>query len=291
LSDDSSALREIAAKLDQLAQRSGEQSHWLWQSCQLLLASQQATSLLLEDFLPATNPRYRDPLRLCATPGQVFSQHNEDAIIAEIFRRIGIEHRTFLEIGAGDGSENTSRLLLELGWSGTWVEGAPEAAATIRANFAGPIGQGRLTFQEALLTAETVDEVVASVDGDTLDYLAMDIDQNTYHIWKALDRLRPRVVCIEYNASFPASVDWVAPYDPAKLWDGRNRFGASLKAMERLGEEKGYALVGCDLRGVNAFFVRKDQDLALFAAPFTAENHYEPPRYPMAGTAHRGHPS
>jgi hypothetical protein len=40
-----------------------------------------------------------------------------------------------------------------------------------------------------------------------------------------------------------------------------------------------YSLVGCDLGGTNAFFVRNDLLGDKFAAPFTSENHYEPPRY------------
>ena len=34
--------------------------------------------------------------------------------------------------------------------------------------------------------------------------------------------------------------------------------GASLAALNHLAEEKGYALLGCDSKGVNAFFIRKD---------------------------------
>ena len=38
-------------------------------------------------------------------------------------------------------------------------------------------------------------------------------------------------------------------------------------------------MVGCNYTGVTAFFVRDDLVGDHFAAPFTAENHYEPPRY------------
>jgi hypothetical protein len=44
----------------------------------------------------------------------------------------------------------------------------------------------------------------------------------------------------------------------------------------------GYALVGCNFTGVNAFFVREDLCGDRFAQPFTAENHYEPTRYGLA---------
>jgi hypothetical protein len=35
-------------------------------------------------------------------------------------------------------------------------------------------------------------------------------------------------------------------------------YGASLRALELLGARKGYALVGCNSAGNNAFFVRRD---------------------------------
>ena len=56
-------------------------------------------------------------------------------------------------------------------------------------------------------------------------------------------------------------------------------FGASLKAFEKLAQEIGYRLVGCDLTGSDAFFVREDLVGKKFCEPFTAENHYEPMRY------------
>ena len=71
---------------------------------------------------------------------------------------------------------------------------------------------------------------------------------------------------------------WVVPECPRGIWDGSRCYGASLKALELLGTEMGYALVGCDFCGVNSFFVRKDLVGDRFAEPFTSENHYEPPR-------------
>ena len=38
----------------------------------------------------------------------------------------------------------------------------------------------------------------------------------------------------------------------------RSYYGASLKALEKLGRKKKYTLVGVDKNGVNAFFVRND---------------------------------
>jgi hypothetical protein len=86
-------------------------------------------------------------------------------------------------------------------------------------------------------------------------------------------------VAIEYNASFKQSVACTVPYSPTAIWGQTNYFGCSLKALEYLGREKAYTLVGCNYTGVTAFLVRDELVQDRFLAPFTSENHYEPPRY------------
>ena len=61
-------------------------------------------------------------------------------------------------------------------------------------------------------------------------------------------------------------------------------------ALERLGRRKGYTLVGCDSRGVNAFFVRDDLCAGRFAARPVAAL-YRPPRFGVRVDGRRiGHP-
>ena len=134
------------------------------------------------------------------------------------------------------------------------------------------------------MTAENVQELLEGAGvPDEFDLLSLDVDRNTYWIWAALRRYHPRAVVVEYNAAYPPEQEWVVPYAAQEIWDGSLNFGASLKAYEKLAAELGYCLVGCELAGVNAFFVRQDLCGAeLFRAPYTAENHYEPPRYFLA---------
>ena len=120
-----------------------------------------------------------------------------------------------------------------------------------------------------------------------VDVLSLDVDQNTSHIWRALPPRRFRVACVEYNASVPPSVAWEVPYVADKPWDGTSRFGAGLKVLEQIGEQQGLKLVGCDIRGTNALFAAADEVGDKFAEPFTAEHHFQPPRYEL--TQHRGH--
>jgi len=226
------------------------------------------------------SPKYQDRKRLNRHEYKVFSQTGEDGAIAEIFRRIGTTNRIFAECAPGDGVENNTHYLLVLGWKGLWVEASPKHARRIRESFAQRIKDGALTLRQELVTVENIESLLdaASLPAE-LDLLSIDLDGNDYWIWKAVRHYRPRVVVIEYNAIFPPGCSWVVPYAANTSWDQAANYGASLTSLELLGAEKGYKLVGCTLAGNNAFFVREDLAGDLFCDPFTAGNHYEPPRY------------
>jgi hypothetical protein len=224
--------------------------------------------------------RYASPKRLNRFGWRAFSQTDEDGMIQEIFRRIGATGRRFLEIGAGDGLENNTAYLLACGWSGTWIESDPGCCAAILRNCDAAIRDGRLAVIGAAATPDGIDELIrdSGLAGE-IDLLSLDIDGNDYHVLCRIEAVRPRVVVLEYNASYRPPVRWIMNYDPDHRWDGTNYFGASLNAYHDLMAERGYALVGCNLAGVNAFFVRADLAADRFAAPFDVENHFEPPRF------------
>ena len=240
-----------------------------------------------QDFELSQHPRYSHPKRLLKYAFQASSQNGEDGIIREIFNRIGTTDRTFVEIGIGDGNENNTAFLLSQGWSGYWIDGSSKFEQMIQSyQWA---RDSRIKGISAMVTQENA---AGLLDGlgvpEEFDLLSLDIDQNTYHVWKALERYKPRVVVVEYNAAFPPDVAWAIPYNPSAVWNTTQNFGASLKAFELLGSGRGYNLVGCDFVGINAFFVRQDLCGEHFLAPYSAENHYEPLRY--HAHQHRGHP-
>lgn len=224
---------------------------------------------------------------ITARTEQVFSQASEDGCIAYIFEKIGARNRRFIEIGVGDGCENSTRLLLLQGWTGLWMEADPVEARKLRNNFAAEIATGQLRVVEQIITAENVRSLITEQDSQ-VDLLSVDIDMNTYYVWEALANVDARVVCIEYNASFPPSVDFVVPYDPNSSWSRTNWFGASLKALDRLANSKSMSLVGCDFFGINAYFVADSEAGAVSPGPYTPEHHHQPPRYNLLQK--RGHP-
>ena len=250
-------------------------------------AKETAHADLLRE-ITGSDARLSDPKRLYRAYSQVYSQHCEDGYLAEIFSRIGLNSSTIIEIGVGNGLENTTRFLLEQGWTGVWIEGNPDHVSEIRHLFREFIEQGSLKVIELLATAENINAALDHINApDSFDLISIDVDFNTSHIWRALNRTG-RVCCIEYNGSIPPSAAVEVPYDPNGAWDGTNFFGAGLKVIEQIGRLKGMALVGCELQGVNAYLVSSDETGDHFSAPFTAENHYETPKYSLL--AHIGHP-
>lgn len=231
--------------------------------------------------------RYNNPLSLARYNRRMYSQQGEDGVIAEIFRRVGTQDCYFVEIGIGDGSENTTRFLLESGWRGLWIEGDPELSRKAEALMRDYIRSGRLKVVNSFVTVDNVNDLLDTHDvSQAFDYLSVDIDYNTSHVWRAINR-RSRVACIEYNCTMPANLPMEVPYDADAAWDGTAWYGASLKTFEEIGRHKGLALVGCDLVGVNAYFVNHPEAEGKFVAPFTSETHFEPPRFYPFGAQHR----
>jgi len=237
------------------------------------------------------NPRYRNPKALGGFGAKSYSQNDEDGIIAEIFNRIGSTNKTFVEFGVGLGLESNAFNLLLKGWNGLWIEGSPDYCQSIRKGLTKTLASGQLKLENSFIVVENINDLIAKhIKDKEIDLLSVDIDGNDYHIWNAINCINPRVVIFEYNAKILPDVSWCMAYKPDYAWDGSDTFGASLKFLEEKLDARGYALVGCNLTGVNAFFIRKDLLQDYFLAPYTAENHYEPPRYYLSSLQY-GHPS
>lgn len=227
-----------------------------------------------------SEPRRRVEGHLAHYEHQIFSQSGEDGILREIFKRLGISKGTFVEFGIGDGLENNTAALLIQGWSGLWMDGSQESIAKVKSDYSRIIAEGRLKLKQAFVTSLTIEQLLSEHGVPReFDLLSIDIDGNDYWVWKAIRQFRPKVIVAEYNAIFPPGVSWTIAENHNHSWRMDSHMGASLEALWRLGKEKGYCLVGCNLAGVNAFFVRDDLAANHFGNDFSCERHYEPPRY------------
>lgn len=241
------------------------------------------TKIAISEHIAGLQSEYRGTRRLEAHGFRVYSQGDEDGIIQEIFLRIGATDRRFVEIGSGNGEEsNCTSYLVHQEWSGLWVDDPGHAPAVSR-SWPDALRSKRLRFSGARVKAGEIDAFLTGegLSGD-IDLFVIDIDGNDYHVLKAMTGLRPRVICVEYNASFPPPYRWIMPLNDDHQWDGTMHYGASLSALEHMLRDKGYSLVGCSLTGANAFFVLSELAADRFDEPLTAEHLYQPPRQYLA---------
>jgi hypothetical protein len=223
--------------------------------------------------------KYSDGKRLEKYGSKVYSQSDEDGIIQEIFDRIGVGSRTFVEFGVENGLENNTLKLLLEGWSGLLIERNERCVTQINQKFHDVMTDGRLRVKLAFINCENVNDIIEEYFAGEIDLLSIDIDGNDIHILKPISVIRPRVIIVEYNGKFPPPINVAQLYNPEHRWSGSDYGGSSLVAITKMASHKGYSLVGCSIVGINAFFVRNDLLGEKFQAPFTAGNHYEPARY------------
>ena len=203
------------------------------------------------------------PYNLTARRFSLSSQNEEDGIIHAIFDTVGDGSRRFVEIGAGTNGGNSGFLASECGWSGMMLEASSRRTDRLKMRFE-PMGVACLTDWAA---CENINVLIREngCEGE-IDLLSIDIDGNDYWIWEAVTACSPRLVIIEYNSLFGPDRAVVVPYDPEfdrhrfveAAEGGHYYFGASLQALSRLAEQKGYRLILTEPRGVNAFFLRND---------------------------------
>lgn len=192
----------------------------------------------------------------------VFSQWGEDGLIAHLVSRVPIERPWFVEFGVEDYSEaNTRFLLMTQNWRGLVMDGSESNIRAIREDDIS--WRHELEARCAFITRDNINGLLqdAGFTGD-IGLLSVDIDGNDYWVWEAIDAVSPRIVVAEYNSSFGPSAAVTVPYDPTFVRGKKHHsnlyYGASIAALARLATRKGYALVGGNTAGNNAFFVRRD---------------------------------
>ncbi|MDM0033285.1 FkbM family methyltransferase [Variovorax sp. J22P271] len=224
---------------------------------------------------------------------KTYSQCDEDGIIRECLNRISqstVLSRTFIEIGCADGLENNTHQLALDGFAGYWVDGDSAKIRFVEEQLGGAVFPG-LRVQEAFVTLSSMPSIVKNacsfLGTEDIDFFSLDVDGNDAHLVReTLGLIRPKLLCVEYNAKFRPPTRTEMDYADSHRWSGDDYFGASLQTW--VDTLDGYCLVACNLSGANAFFVRSD--LAGAFRLFTIAQLYQPPRYWLAGNV-EGHPA
>jgi len=224
-----------------------------------------------------------DPKRLETFGFKVYSQNDEDGIIEEIFSRLNISKGTFIEIGVESGLECNTLFLLHKGFRGGWIEGNSNQEMPIKNSFGSLLKTQKLILRSEYVYKENLNEMIRGIckeliiDPFDLDFLSIDVDGMDIYLFEALN-YSPKVICIEYNAKFPPDCKKIPVYDRNLQWTGKDYMGSSLDAINEVAQKKGYTLVGTNIAGVNAFFIKSNLVLNKFSA-VELKKLYNPPRY------------
>jgi len=193
---------------------------------------------------------------------RVFSQFEEDGKLLYIFSLLGMNNKTFIEIGSDDGiNSNSANLYFNFDWQGLFIDGNLKSIKRGRhfySKYPHP-WYSPPKFLHAMVKRENINELIqkAGYKGD-IGFLSIDIDGNDFWIWEALEQVQAQVVMIETHVIFGMN-NVVVPYDPNYVYPGKHPsyHGASPTAMKKLGNKKGYRLVGANEMGFNFIFVQQ----------------------------------
>lgn len=182
-----------------------------------------------------------DPYGLAARyRHRVYSQNQEDGITLALVELLD-PPKFFIEIGAGDGLENNTRVLLERGWEGEWFD---------------PMLVGHPPIDAVRIHPWKVYIPNAPQPRRKVGLLSIDVDGNDWHLWKACAP-GAAIAIIECNIERGLDDHYVMPYDPKHVSTGGHiDYGATAASMIALGRELGMTFV-C-MEHINAFFVRDD---------------------------------
>lgn len=194
---------------------------------------------------------------------KVYSQRGEDGIIQYLLNNIEIPEKNFVEFGVENYKEANTRFLLKNNnWSGLVIDGSEKNIEVIKKDKI--YWEHNLNALAAFITSDNINSLIESAGfKGEIGLLSIDIDGNDYWIWENLNVVHPIIIICEYNSVFGKDRAITIPYKADFYQKDYHYsclyFGASLRALTHLADKKGYAFVGSNSIGSNAFFVRKDK--------------------------------
>lgn len=235
---------------------------WLVHTARQRILSENQ-SLLMGRLLVELIKNNKNPGSLAEVEFKVFSQFGDDGIIQFLINNLNIPNKTFIEFGVEDYREaNTRFLLMNNNWSGLILDASKKnVKRIINSEY---YWKFQLIARCAFVTVENINQLISD-EGIRRDIglLHIDLDGNDYWVWKAIDIVNPAIAIIEYNSVFgidrPITIPYKKTFQRTKAHFSNLYFGASLGALQHLAKQQGYAFVGCNSAGNNAYFVRRDR--------------------------------
>lgn len=194
---------------------------------------------------------------------RVFSQWGDDGIIQWLAGVLEFPSKTFVEFGVANYRESNTRfLMMNDNWSGLVMDGSESNVEQIvNSEY---FWKYQLTARAVFIDTDNINNLLrASRIGKEVGILHVDLDGNDYWTWKAINVVDPIVAILEYNSVFgihrSITIPYAKDFNRTKAHYSNLYWGASLRALCQQSMSKGYAFIGCNSAGNNAYFVRRDK--------------------------------
>ncbi len=190
---------------------------------------------------------------------KAYSQNEEDGIIEAIFDDIGTTNKIFCEVGIGDCIENNSHYLILKGWRGVWVDSRKKYINKLNKKI--NANQDILDLKINTVNKNNINEIIKSSEilknyiEKKIDFFSIDIDSYDIDCLLALTIIKPRLICIEYNAKFNQNIKLEISKINNFDWEYDDYFGSSLGLINEKLEKMNYTLIATNITGSNAFYV------------------------------------
>jgi hypothetical protein len=222
----------------------------------------QSKFMLGSIFLDNAKKKYESIKDLNEVEFKVFSQTGEDGIIDFLISKLGILNSKFVEIGVGDYSEANTRYIYEKSFSkGLIIDIEKDFKRKVSKNI--NLWKGLLEIENIEISTENINKILDKYHlNEKLDLFSIDIDGIDYWVIEKLKKKISKIFVAEYNPTFGHNLEISVPnkknFNRFQEHYSGCYYGASLKAIIRLLEKKGYDFVGTNKLNFNAFFVESD---------------------------------
>ena len=221
------------------------------------------SSKLLTARLLIQNMRQQGLLKsLADAEFRVYSQFGDDGIIQYLIHQLQPKVQSFVEFGVESYAEaNTRFLLVNNNWRGLVMDGCTDSMQALRKDSI--YWRHELTAVGAFIDRDNINQLISDNGfAGEIGLLSVDIDGNDYWVWQRIECIKPTIVIAEYNAVFGYCDAVSVPYSPTFVRGQAHAshlyWGCSLPALIHLANQKGYAFVGCNSNGNNAYFICRE---------------------------------
>lgn len=185
--------------------------------------------------------------------GREGSQHGEEGILIEIFKRLSITSGWAVDVGAWDGKcfNNIFHLVKTGNYKAIEIEADPLRFKGLENNTKDYPNMTIINSKVELEGEKSLNNILKTTSiPQNFEILNIDIDSYDYQVWEGLD-YNPIVVIVEFNPRFQ---DTEHINDKEYNLEDHASYGSSFMSFIKLGEKKGYTFV-CTC-GCNMIFVK-----------------------------------